>query len=133
MVQAGPDSVAVEDEEVDVSLRDSRSTVQLPQQGVFSGETTTLGTNPRAESTHENLEAMMSYLLNEMKVLKLQLGGQSLPKVESLEKSGLEDHVTSSRLEEEDLDNASSVSSEAGWSSAGRSWSLETFEDSRDG
>ena len=113
LIRRGPDS-AVEDEEVDVSLRDSRSTVQLPQQGVASGETTALGSNASAENTQENLGAMVNYLLDEIKNLKLQLGGESVPTVEFSEKPGLEDHVTSSHLEEKDLDSASSVSSKLG-------------------
>ena len=40
VIRGEPVSDAIEEEEVDVSLRDSRSTVQLPQQGVPSGETT---------------------------------------------------------------------------------------------
>ena len=100
-------SDAIEEEEVDLSLRDSRSTVQLPQQGIPSGETTTM-----ASSTEiMNLEAMMSLIMDEVRTLKLQLGGQSLPTVESTVKPELEDPDTSARLEEEDLDNASAVSS----------------------
>ena len=80
LTRRGTDS-AVEDEEVDVSLRDSRSTVQLPQQAVASGETSALGSNARVESAHKNLEAMISYLVDEMKIIKLQLSGQSVPTV----------------------------------------------------
>ena len=54
---------------------------------------------------------MISYLVDEMKIIKLQLSGQSVPTVEFSDKPGLEDHATSLRLEEDDLDNTSTVSS----------------------
>ena len=96
LIRGDTDS-ADEDKEVDVFLGDSRSTVHMPQQAVASGETTALGSNASAESTHENLGAMVSYLLDEMKNLKLQIGAQRVPIVEFSDKPGLEDHATSRR------------------------------------
>ena len=81
-----PDPV---DEDVDDEL-----TVHLPQEEVAGGATTASGSNAnanananaRAENTQENLAAMLSYLMDEMKILKQQIGGQSVPKVDFSDK-----------------------------------------------
>ena len=72
-IRVGPDSEAEEDSEVDLSLRDSRSTVQLPRQEVTGGEITTTGTD---DSALRSLQDTMAYLVQEMKSIKLQLHGE---------------------------------------------------------
>ena len=64
---------AVEDEEVDLSLRDSRSTVKLPQEVFNSGDTSTIAPNGGGERIQEDLQSMMSYLVGEMRTIKKQL------------------------------------------------------------
>ena len=53
----------------------------MPQQVKAAGQTSILGSHVGAESTTDNLEAVLSYLIHEMKSVKLQLGSQRDPPV----------------------------------------------------